>query len=167
MKNKYLGLVAVCVALVSLVISALLLTLMTFHPTPVMTERAQSVQALSSAEERLVASLTDLQEALPRLFGPALVDSGSGVVYAGLFPSRSRTTSTNPVLRNFEVQMIYRVGDDAVALIDNGLYRVGDQLPGGARVLSIGSDSVVVFEASQRREIPVRRSNQGRDGGSL
>ncbi len=166
MKNKHLGLVAVGLALLSLLVSIAVLTLVTFEPRPVQTERAQPAQTLSAGERRLVARLSELEQALPRLFAATQGTSEADrPAYASMFPPRARASVRPPVLTPFEVQMIYRVGEDAVALIDNALYRAGDVLPGGARLISVGSDSVEIREANQTRRIHVRRTDPVSDRG--
>jgi hypothetical protein len=158
MKNKYLGLLAVAVVLVSLLAAALVLTLINFSPSAVPTERAQPSRALSVGEQRLINQLTRYQQALPEWFSAApAIDLDYSVA---LFPARARPAADTPVFASRELQMVYRVEDQAVALIDNRLYRVGDQLPGGARLLSIGQDSVTLIESGQRRQLQLRRSGQ-------
>lgn len=164
MKNKYLGVIAVIVAVVSLVLAVLVLTLINFYPTPAITERAQPARALSAAEQRLISTLESYQAALPTLFaGPSPI-AEHDQRFAGMFPVRGREAATAPVFIERNLQMIYRVDGSAVALIDDVLYRVGDALPGGARLEAIGTHSVTVIEAGQRRTIDVQRAPQASVG---
>lgn len=160
MKNKYIGLIAVLVAVVSLVLAVLVLTLINFYPTPAMTERAQPARALSASEQRLISTLDAYQAALPALFAALAPAAEHGQRFASMFPVQGREAATAPVFAERRLQMIYRVDGDAVALIDDVLYRVGDALPGGARLLAIGTHSVTLIEAGQRRQIAVQRNPQ-------
>ena len=164
MKNKYIGVIAVIVAVVSLVLAVLVLTLINFAPTPAMTERAQPARALSASEQRLISTLEAYQAALPRLFAAPSPVSEQDQRFTAMFPARGREAATAPVFAERSLQMIYRVDGDAVALIDDVLYRVGDALPGGARLESIGTHSVTLIEAGQRRQIAVQQTPQASVG---
>src|SRR5690606_10015213 len=60
----------------------------------------------------------------------------------------------------YTVSMVWRSGEEALALIDSRLYRVGDRLPDGARIARVEPDAVWLELRGQRRKIEL--SGRGR-----
>jgi len=164
MKTKYLGVTAVVVAVVSLLVAGLIFTLVSFHPSPMLSDRTQTTRQLSAAEAQRLRSLEYYTQVLGEVFAPSEAISEN---YLAMFPERARAAAPTTSFVQRELAMVYRAPNDAYALIDNRLYREGDELPGNARLVSIESDSVWLIEAGQRRQLHVNRAGAGATPVSL
>ncbi|MGM0633858.1 MAG: type II secretion system protein N [Pseudomonadota bacterium] len=161
MKTKYLGVTAVIIAVVSILIAGLIFALVSYDPLATRDGSSDRDRTLSPQETRRLQQIQYYAGVMEEVFADR---PAAEATVARLFPDR--VPDVTPIVQRtaLELTMVYRTGEGAVALINEALYRVGDTLPGGARLVSIDSDSVWIQQGGERRRLPLDRSGPDATG---
>jgi hypothetical protein len=156
MKTKYLGVTAVVIAITSALVAALVFMLVVFQPSPSLNARPPQPRALTPAETNQRQAIERYTAEMDQFFKQAAAHQ---VDYGRLFPEPPVIIPPPVVVvRERALNMVYRSANDAYALIDDRLYRIGDALPDNATLLSIDVDSVVLLDNGQRRRLSLNRN---------